>query len=614
MRRNPTIHSGTLPSWTIVLAAGAALGLAGCGGGGGGGGSGGAGAAPSISVTQPAAPISLVKGETFLVELTATDPDSVARISVYADEDGNLNTTFDQVRLRQLDEQNGSVLSFEAGSARLYEATFMIVGEVDDDRHAPVRSTAPGTVAVDNVSYAVRAGGVVEDSLSAIAEYDDAACVVTGNFRGTAIFGSGEPNETSLASGGEDDISVARFNPDGMLAWAKRAGGPGFDKGLAVASFADGSSVAGGFFEKNATFGAGEPGVTDLISLGGADIFLARYNDDGTLAWATSAGGPSFEQILHVVTSATGTIYATGEFSDSCTFGIGEPNETTLVSQGQLDMFVAVYNSGGTLSGVRHVGGTGDQSGRDISTYPDGSFLVTGGMAGTATFGLGEPNETTLISDGDGDIFYARYNPDGTLAWAKRAGGLGVDAGLGVARLTDDSFALVGTFNGMATFGVGEPNETVLTSAGAAADIFYGRFNSDGTLIWVSRVGDTLGDVARDVAAFDDGSFVITGTFRGTVVFGEGTPDEVSFSADGANDSFVAHLTADNALAWAARSGGTGKDGAFGAVVYFDNSVGLAGRFNSPATFGRGDENETTLTSAGDRDLFVARYNPYGGF
>ena len=53
----------------------------------------------------------------------------------------------------------------------------------------------------------------------------------------------------------------------------------------------------------------------------------------------------------------------------------------------------------------------------------DGSSLVTGMFGGTATFGPGEPEETTLTPAGGANIFVARYNPDGTLAWAKRAGG-----------------------------------------------------------------------------------------------------------------------------------------------------------------------------------------------
>jgi hypothetical protein len=73
----------------------------------------------------------------------------------------------------------------------------------------------------------------------------------------------------------------------------------------------------------------------------------------------------------------------------------------------------------------------------------------------------------------------ARYNADGTLARAKRAGGADYDEGIGIAAMADGSFVVTGRFLGTATFGPGEAGETVLTSAGSA-DIFVARYNADG--------------------------------------------------------------------------------------------------------------------------------------
>lgn len=585
--------------------------LGACGGGGGGGTNTPPkrNVAPTITVTQPSAPLDLVKGTLFDVELVANDPDSVATVRVFADEDGDLGTTDDQVLLVEVDETNGSTQSFSFDSADLNEGTYQIVGVARDERNRAT-STAPGTVAVTNVAYAVRAGGLVEDSSFGLSAFDDFTSVMGGTFRGSAIFGQGEPNETSLVSGGEDDVYIAKYDPAGLLLWAKRAGGPGFDKGTCSSGL-----VVAGFFQDTATFGVGEPGLTDLVSAGGSDVFVACYNDDGTLRWARRAGGTGFEQALGVVTRADGSLFVTGEFEDVAIFGQGEPNETTLTSAGALDIFLAHYDANGQLIWAKSVSGLGDQSGRDVSVRDDGSFLLACAYVGDATFGPGEPNETVLSSSGDGEIGFAHYNADGTLDWAKTAGGPGADIGLGIAAFADDSFVLTGTFSATAVFGAGEANETSLTAAGStAADLFYGRFNADGTVIWVSSVGDVLGDVARDVAAFADNSFALTGTFRGTITFGAGTPNEIMFTADGANDSFVARITGDNALVWAARAGGSGKDGAFGVAAYEDESVGVVGRYAQPVVFGRGDERETRLEVAGERDIFLARYNPNGGF
>jgi hypothetical protein len=171
-----------------------------------------------------------------------------------------------------------------------------------------------------------------------------------------------------------------------------------------------------------------------------------------------------------------------GRFSNSWTFGSGEINQTTLTSAGGNDVFLARYNSNGNLAWAKRAGGSGDDGGTDwppwvgLSMLPDGSAYVTGGFPGSATFGPGEAGQTVLTSQGGYDVFVARYNPDGTLAWARRYGGASDEYSRGIQVLDDGAILLAGGFNGTFTLGAGEPNEIVLTSAGGY-DIFMARFN-----------------------------------------------------------------------------------------------------------------------------------------
>src|SRR6185503_12430987 len=79
--------------------------------------------------------------------------------------------------------------------------------------------------------WARRAGGESADGAAGIAvdPYDNVC--VTGFFglfgpTGTATFGSGDVNETVLASpGNSGDVFVAKYDSTGSLVWAKRAGG-----------------------------------------------------------------------------------------------------------------------------------------------------------------------------------------------------------------------------------------------------------------------------------------------------------------------------------------------------------------------------------------------------
>jgi hypothetical protein len=51
--------------------------------------------------------------------------------------------------------------------------------------------------------------------------------------------------------------------------------------------------------------------------------------------------------------------------------------------------------------------------------------MVMGEFRGTIVFGQGESNQTSLNSVGQGDVFIAKYNTDGSLSWAKSGGGTG---------------------------------------------------------------------------------------------------------------------------------------------------------------------------------------------
>lgn len=460
---------------------------------------------------------------------------------------------------------------------------------------------------IEDPPWAVRAGGLLDDKGSGVATFDDHSCVVVGSFEDTITIGPGQPNETQFMSNGLVDIFIARFNPVGTLDWAKHAGGTGEDGASSIAGFPDGSFVVSGSFEETATFGTGEANETDLISEESGDVFIVRYNADGTLAWVTRANGPYFEACRGIASFTDGSCVLTGFFEDRLTFGEGEANQTDLISKETADVFVARYNADGTLAWAKQAGGTETCTGNGIAAFADGSCVVSMHIEGTATIGSGEVNEINLTSDGDTDISVVRYNADGTLAWAKRAGGLSGDTPWGIATFPDGSCVVAGLISDVATFGPGEINETKLTTSGEF-DVFVACFNANGTLAWAKHAGGIMQDVARDVAAFPDGSCILTGRIRDTATFGHGEFNETKLTSEGEADIFVAYYRANGKVRWAEQAGGVSSDQGEALASFDDGSFIVTGRFQDTATFQKGGEGETQLVSAGGQDIFVSRY------
>jgi hypothetical protein len=463
--------------------------------------------------------------------------------------------------------------------------------------------------------WAKRAGGVNWDDGCGITALSNGSTVVTGAFYGSAIFGAGEPNETTLKSNGCADILwadvfVARYNPDGSLAWVKRAGGSRNDEGFGITALSDDSTVITGFNYGPATFGIGEPNETTLYATGN-DIFIARYYPDGGLAWAKRAGGGFSDCGAGIIALSDNSTVVTGYFEEAATFGVGESNEATLYSNGYSDVFVARYNPDGSLAWAKRAGGYDESRGSEITALSDDSTGATGYFFWSAVFGAGEPNETTLSADGGSDIFIARHNPDGSLAWARRAGASFYGKGFGITALSDDSTVLTGYFRYSATFGIGEPNETTLSSYGWE-DIFIARYKPDGSLAWAKRAGGTDWDQGRAITALSDDSTVVTGAFCGSATFGAGEPNETTIASDDYYylDIFIARYDPDGSLAWVRRAGSCLNDQGLRITALSDDSTVLTGYFRYSATFGIGEPNETTLTSDGNADIFIARFYP----
>jgi uncharacterized delta-60 repeat protein len=275
------------------------------------------------------------------------------------------------------------------------------------------------------LAWAKRAGSAgtnkCDDEVKAIAVAADDSILAVGRFQLTATFGQGEAAQTALGSRGGSDVFVAKYNSNGALVWAKGAGGSGEDMALAAAALADGSFAVAGYFSNTAIFGKGEANQTSLVSAGSTDIFIARYNADGTLAWAKRAGGQYADEARGMVLLPSGKLAVTGHFQKTGVFGPGESGATSLVSAGNTDIFVARYNPDGTIDRAWRAGGASYDYASGISAFADGSTVITGDFQGLSVFGKFESHETALVSAGNEDIYVAKYDPDGLLVWASSA-------------------------------------------------------------------------------------------------------------------------------------------------------------------------------------------------
>ncbi len=491
----------------------------------------------------------------------------------------------------------------------------------------------PDGVAIEaqyDTIWVKQAGGPHHEEVRDAKVFEDGSSMITGAFTDNAIFGKGESNQITLRSVPDPnqdppqvisdyDIFVAKYNPNGTLAWAKRAGGKSRDIGENLALLSDGSVLLSGSVcsaseeepHYPVLFGEGELNETDL-SDPHKDTFIAKYNPDGTLAWA---------KLTEVGRWISPVITAFGENS----FLLGHP-----------DLNVANYALDGTLLWTKSLtdSGTPHTSVSAICGSSGGDyFVVSGNFEGTAVFGEGEPNETTLqpaasdipLEYGEKDMgtFIAKYNPDGTLAWAKDSQGADVKS---IKLSADNSIILAGTLFGFERiFGEGEPNQTILSAAhyedmleSGAGDVLIAKYNPDGTLLWAKQAGGEACDRAFDLALHKDGSISVVGQYSHACtvsrcwnsIFGEGEPNETVMEFSKFSAMFLAKYYSNGNLIKAVRIGGTEGICPEGVGVLPDDSVLIAGGFAGTHLFVQhGSEGiELIGEQTTSLDMFVGRF------
>ncbi|GAB3837741.1 hypothetical protein GCM10028821_38360 [Hymenobacter jeollabukensis] len=164
---------------------------------------------------------------------------------------------------------------------------------------------------------------------------------------------------------------------------------------------------------------------------------------------------------------------------------------------------------------------------------------------------------------------------------------------------------LTGHFTNTVTLG-----STTLTSFGEA-DIFVAKFNpASNQFVWVQRAGGSGTDRAHALAVSGT-SVYVAGHFN-SLMASFGATTLTNAGPVNAYDGYVAKLTdagSTSSFVWSQRIGGRGDDHAFSLAASGSN-VYVAGHFASPtASFGA-----TTLTSAGDSDVYVAKLTDAGSF
>ena len=325
--------------------------------------------------------------------------------------------------------------------------------------------------------------------------------------------------------------------------------------------------------------------ITLLLIVNFSFFIFQSFAQAPNWLWANKAGGSGLEGAGGIAVDGSGNSYITGRFfSPSITFG-----STTLTIG---DMYVVKYDASGNVVWATGAGGTGSANGASIAVDGSGNVYVAGDFSGSnIIFGT---DTLTNAFPGGPEIFIAKFDASGNALWAVHAGGSGTDAARSIAVDGSGNCYVTGSFSSMTgiTFG-----STTLTNAGQE-DIFIAKFDASGNTLWAKSAGGSGSDISSSICVDGSGNCYITGIYQSSsITFGSTTLT----TTDGT--LFVVKYNGSGTAQWA--SGGIA--GPIDIAVDGSGNTYICGNFSGSATFG-----STTLTGAGNTDMFIAKYNSSG--
>jgi cold shock CspA family protein len=188
-------------------------------------------------------------------------------------------------------------------------------------------------------------------------------------------------------------------------------------------------------------------------------------------------------------------------------------------------------NNQGVFQWVQSAGGGANDFARGFEIAPDdeGNLVATGFFSNVLNVA-----DHSIVSNGgqfDFDIYLLKFDYEGTVTWARNAGGYGMDHGRDLFVLPNGEIYLTGFFSGTGFFG------EIMVEAYGMADVFMAKYDTYGEIDHVVVGGGLGNDYGYGITGDGLGNLYLTGVFEDDATFG-GTV----LQAVGDKDIFVAKI------------------------------------------------------------------------
>ncbi len=336
-------------------------------------------------------------------------------------------------------------------------------------------------------------------------------------------------NENLQNATGNLNAFIAQFDTDGNLNWQHALKSDDKVEPFELGLDQQNNIILTGYFTGTTDFDPSE-NIASLSVEGdpfNRDAFILKLDNLGNFLWVKKIGSTANDEANSLTITSENDIVLTGYFSGMVDFDTDENEESFLMSTGNVDIFLAKYDSDGNYIFAKRYGSattlTVAEQGYAVVTDDDNSIYFAGVFREELILDESS-SDGTLIGNGNSDAFLAKLNQDGDFLWANCICGPEYEAAYDLSLGLQNDIYLIGHFGGILDFDPGDG--TQLRSSNGGIDVFTTSYNrNDGSLTWAHTIGgdSSFGDSGRSVTVDNNGALYLAGSFYGELDFADET-------------------------------------------------------------------------------------------
>lgn len=276
------------------------------------------------------------------------------------------------------------------------------------------------------------------------------------------------------------DVFVSKIDSDGQRIWNKVFGSiNSSDIGHSIAI-----DSAGYIYITGVTYG----NMKNIQNLGGGDIFLAKFTNDGTNLWIKQYGSTEDDIANSVGIDSQDDIFISGST-------LGDLDGNTQGGYG--DIFLSKFNSEGIRAWTTLFGSYASDVGSSMDIDRADNIYITGGTSGDMI-------DDEFVSE-SWNIFLTKLNTEGETDWTRQYGTSELDFACSVTAGENEKVYITGVTSG----------DLANDNPNGKGDIFLSEFDSSGVRLSTEQYGSKEADIGYSLTTDRDGDIYITGATEG---------------------------------------------------------------------------------------------------